>query len=97
MGHDGAWAAPGEASSAQKINILKQAGVIIVDHPEMFSPGMKQLLNPSKKSYGTQCAASNEEAFTQSVNDQDCCKLQLCPMIKGGTCTLSSHKMKIFE
>ncbi|ERF70618.1 hypothetical protein EPUS_02484 [Endocarpon pusillum Z07020] len=49
MGHAGGWAAPGEASSAEKINILKQAGVVIVDHPEMFGPGMKQLLETSEK------------------------------------------------
>ena len=49
MGHAGAWAAPGEASSVEKINILKQAGVVIVDHPEMFGPGMKQLLDASEK------------------------------------------------
>lgn len=44
MGHAGAWAAQGEADSAEKIKILEKAGVVMVDHPEEFGPGMKQLL-----------------------------------------------------
>lgn len=44
MGHAGAWAAPGEASAAQKIKILEDAGVTVVDHPEKFGNGMKSLL-----------------------------------------------------
>jgi succinyl-CoA synthetase alpha subunit len=44
MGHAGAWAAPGEASSADKIGILERAGVVMVDHPEEFGAGMKQLI-----------------------------------------------------
>jgi succinyl-CoA synthetase alpha subunit len=47
MGHAGAWAAPGEADSATKITILEKAGVIMVDHPEKFGTGMKQLLGSS--------------------------------------------------
>jgi succinyl-CoA synthetase alpha subunit len=44
MGHAGAWAAPGEASAAQKIKILTDAGVTVVDHPEKLGEGMKKLL-----------------------------------------------------
>jgi succinyl-CoA synthetase alpha subunit len=48
MGHAGAWAAPGEASPADKIRILERAGVVMVDHPEKFGVGMKQLLAASE-------------------------------------------------
>lgn len=48
MGHAGAWAAPGEANAPEKIQILEKAGVIMVDHPEDFGAGMKQLLELSK-------------------------------------------------
>ena len=44
MGHAGAWAAPGEATAAQKIKILEDAGVTVVDHPEKLGEGMKKLL-----------------------------------------------------
>ncbi|KAK7903444.1 hypothetical protein LTR67_001464 [Exophiala xenobiotica] len=44
MGHAGAWAAPGEATAAQKIKILQDAGVTVVDHPEKLGEGMKKLL-----------------------------------------------------
>ncbi|KIW67498.1 hypothetical protein PV04_06742 [Phialophora macrospora] len=44
MGHAGAWAAPGEATAAQKIRILEDAGVTVVDHPEKLGEGMKRLL-----------------------------------------------------
>ncbi len=44
MGHAGAWAAPGEATAAQKIKILEDAGVTVVDHPEKLGEGMKRLL-----------------------------------------------------
>ncbi|KIV78995.1 hypothetical protein PV11_06589 [Exophiala sideris] len=44
MGHAGAWAAPGEASAAQKIRILQDVGVTVVDHPEKLGEGMKKLL-----------------------------------------------------
>lgn len=50
MGHAGAWAAPGEASAAQKIKILQDAGVTMVDHPEKFGEGMKRLLAERKTS-----------------------------------------------
>ncbi len=50
MGHAGAWAALGEAESAEKVKILERAGVIVVDHPEKFGTGMKQLLeSPTNK------------------------------------------------
>ena len=44
MGHAGAWAAPGEADAAQKIRILEDAGVRVVDHPEKLGREMKKLL-----------------------------------------------------
>lgn len=44
MGHAGAWAAPGEASAEKKIQVLQDAGVTIVDHPEKLGEGMKKLL-----------------------------------------------------
>lgn len=44
MGHAGAWASPGEASAAQKIKILEDAGVKVVDHPEKLGEAMKMLL-----------------------------------------------------
>jgi succinyl-CoA synthetase alpha subunit len=47
MGHSGAWAAPGEANSAEKVRILEKAGVVMVDHPEKFGTGMEQLLGLS--------------------------------------------------
>ena len=49
MGHAGAWAASGEADAAEKIKILEQAGVVVVDHPEKFGDGMKKLLAESSK------------------------------------------------
>lgn len=48
MGHAGAWAAPGEANAAEKVRILENAGVIMVEHPEEFGTGMKQLLELAK-------------------------------------------------
>lgn len=44
MGHAGAWAAPGEATAEQKIKILEEAGVTVVDHPEKLGPAMKKRL-----------------------------------------------------
>lgn len=48
MGHAGAWCAPGEHSSKEKIKILEDAGVVIVNHPEKFGPGMKTLLDGAR-------------------------------------------------
>lgn len=61
MGHAGAWAAPGEADSAQKTKTLDRAGVVIVDHPEKFGTGMKQLLDSS----GKRSPVSGHGAFQQ--------------------------------
>lgn len=44
MGHAGAWAAPGEATAAEKIQILEKAGIEVVDHPEKLGERMKALL-----------------------------------------------------
>jgi len=50
MGHAGAWAAPGELDAAEKSKYLESAGVVVVDHPEKFGDGMKDLLAESKSS-----------------------------------------------
>ena len=43
MGHAGAWAAPGEATAAEKIAILEKADIVVVPHPEQLGDGMKQV------------------------------------------------------
>jgi succinyl-CoA synthetase alpha subunit len=45
MGHDGAFAAPGEGSAESKKRALIDAGVIMVDHPSKFGEKMKSLLS----------------------------------------------------
>ncbi|KIX08098.1 uncharacterized protein Z518_02753 [Rhinocladiella mackenziei CBS 650.93] len=52
MGHAGAWAAPGEANAAQKIKVLEDAGVTVVDHPEKLGEGMKILLGEGSRAGG---------------------------------------------
>jgi succinyl-CoA synthetase alpha subunit len=47
MGHAGAWAAPGEPDAMTKLKALRDAGAVIVDHPEKFGEGMKTLLGNS--------------------------------------------------
>ncbi|TKA60778.1 hypothetical protein B0A49_10697 [Cryomyces minteri] len=44
MGHAGAFGGPGEISAQKKHNILKRAGVTMVDHPAKFGNVMKGLL-----------------------------------------------------
>ncbi|RVX73139.1 hypothetical protein B0A52_02266 [Exophiala mesophila] len=59
MGHAGAWAAPGEANASKKIQILEDAGVTVVDHPEKLGEGMKKLLaNRSKTTNGQSTVTS---------------------------------------
>ncbi|KIV88346.1 hypothetical protein PV10_08037 [Exophiala mesophila] len=59
MGHAGAWAAPGEAGASKKIQILEDAGVTVVDHPEKLGEGMKKLLaNRSKTTNGQSTVTS---------------------------------------
>lgn len=66
MGHAGAWAAPGEASASKKIQILEDAGVTVVDHPEKLGEGMKKLLaNRPKTTNGQSTAASLGGAASQ--------------------------------
>lgn len=48
MGHAGAWCAPGEHNSKEKIKILEDAGVVTVNHPEKFGPVMKTLLDGAR-------------------------------------------------
>ena len=53
MGHAGAWASPGELNSIDKIKRLERAGIVMVDHPEKFGPGMKRLLDGRTTSSGS--------------------------------------------
>ncbi|KAI1107670.1 succinyl-CoA synthetase-like protein [Jackrogersella minutella] len=45
MGHSGAFALPGEPSALTKIEALKAAGAVIVNHPSRFGPVLKSLLD----------------------------------------------------
>ncbi|PGH34754.1 succinyl-CoA synthetase alpha subunit [[Emmonsia] crescens] len=45
MGHAGAWAAPGDPDAQTKIKALRDAGAVMVHHPENFGEGMKTLLS----------------------------------------------------
>ena len=49
MGHAGAWAAPGEATAAEKIKVLENADIVVVPHPEQLGEGMKKLLADRSK------------------------------------------------
>jgi succinyl-CoA synthetase alpha subunit len=44
MGHAGAFALPGEPTALEKVEVLKVAGVSIVNHPSRFGPVLKSLL-----------------------------------------------------
>lgn len=65
MGHAGAWAAPGEASAEQKIRVLQDAGVTIVDHPEKLGEGMKKLLaeRPGNRKSSSTSATSQRRGY----------------------------------
>lgn len=45
MGHAGAFALPGEPSALAKIEALKAAGAVIVNHPSRFGPVLKSMLD----------------------------------------------------
>ncbi|PGH01353.1 succinyl-CoA synthetase alpha subunit [Blastomyces parvus] len=45
MGHAGAWTAPGDPDPQTKIRALRDAGAVMVNHPENFGEGMKMLLS----------------------------------------------------
>lgn len=47
MGHAGAWTAQGEMTATEKLKVLQDAGVTMVDHPEKFGETMKALLAKS--------------------------------------------------
>ena len=49
MGHAGAWITPGEPDALTKLKALRDAGAVIVDHPENFGDGMKTLLSNSSR------------------------------------------------
>ena len=44
MGHAGAFVGPGEADAMQKICALRDAGVVMTDHPAKFGNQMRNLL-----------------------------------------------------
>lgn len=45
MGHAGAWVGPGEPDARTKLQALRDAGAVTVNHPEKFGEGMKSLLS----------------------------------------------------
>jgi len=47
MGHAGAWTSTGEKTATEKLKILQDVGVTMVDHPEKFGKVMKTLLGQS--------------------------------------------------
>lgn len=47
MGHAGAWTGRGEQGATEKLKILQDVGVTMVDHPEKFGRVMKELLSKS--------------------------------------------------
>jgi len=47
MGHAGAWTSTGEKTATEKLKILQDVGVTMVDHPEKFGKVMKTLLSQS--------------------------------------------------
>jgi succinyl-CoA synthetase alpha subunit len=47
MGHAGAWTARGEQTATEKLRMLQDVGVTMVDHPENFGKVMKELLSKS--------------------------------------------------
>lgn len=52
MGHAGAWVGLGERTAQQKQEILQDAGVTMVDHPEKFGGVMKTLLSQAGRDVG---------------------------------------------
>ncbi|KAK2780996.1 hypothetical protein FQN52_004329 [Onygenales sp. PD_12] len=58
MGHAGAWAAPGEPDAQTKLKALRDAGAVIVHHPEKFGEGMKTLLSSSGRRPGLSSSAA---------------------------------------
>lgn len=47
MGHAGAWTGTGEKTATEKLKILQDVGVTMVEHPESFGKVMKTLLSQS--------------------------------------------------
>ncbi|KAI1209466.1 succinyl-CoA synthetase-like protein [Annulohypoxylon truncatum] len=45
MGHSGAFSLPGDPSARTKIDALKAAGAVIVNHPSRFGPVLKSILD----------------------------------------------------
>ncbi|KKY28666.1 putative succinylligase alpha-chain [Phaeomoniella chlamydospora] len=63
MGHAGAWATPGEPTAREKIEILEQADVVVVDHPEKFGDGMKTLLTNISNTKGSAFGTTQKRGF----------------------------------
>jgi succinyl-CoA synthetase alpha subunit len=51
MGHAGAWTARGERTATEKLRILQDVGVTMVEHPEDFGETMKSLLSKSGRDH----------------------------------------------
>lgn len=59
MGHAGAWTARGEHTATEKLKILENAGVTMVDHPEHFGETVKALLR--KNGRGSAMASATQK------------------------------------
>lgn len=68
MGHAGAWTSRGEKGATDKLKILEDVGVTMVDHPEKFGPVMKSLLSQSGRdpSKITQDASNQKRGYHTS-------------------------------
>ena len=49
MGHAGAYISRGEGNAMSKKLALRDAGVVMVDHPSDFGDGMKRLLGNTRQ------------------------------------------------
>ena len=73
MGHDGAFAAPGEGDAQSKVRALVRAGVVMTNHPSKFGDTMKSLLSQGSESNSlvrseidTVCSLADSPEFVQS-------------------------------
>ncbi|KAJ9212379.1 hypothetical protein DTO166G4_6010 [Paecilomyces variotii] len=60
MGHAGAWAAPGEPDARAKYKALQNAGAVLVNHPEKFGEGMRDLLSNTTRRPTIQSTSGNQ-------------------------------------
>ena len=87
MGHAGAWSAPGEATAAEKIKILEQADIEVVDHPEKLGPRMKDLLARSGR--GSKAASGPQTVQTRSYHIS-----RLRPRVQSSSLPSSTHAIQ---